>query len=59
MYRNTGKIEIRNIEQCKNKKSINCQGWQFIDINKEEYVVKSEAKSKYILIDLANNEYII
>lgn len=57
LYRNKGKIEIRNINQCKSQKSINCQGWQFIDFNKEEIIVKSEGKIKWLLVDKDNKTH--
>ena len=56
-YRNKGKIEIKSINQCKEQKSLNCQGWQFNDLNKKEIIIKSEGKVKWLLIDRYDTTY--
>lgn len=57
LYRNKGKIEIKSINQCKEQKSLNCQGWQFNDLNKKEIIIKSEGKVKWLLIDRYDTTY--
>lgn len=57
VYRNKGRIEVKSINQCKKQYSINCQGWEFIDLNREECKFKSESKIKWLLVDRENNQH--
>jgi len=36
LYRNRGRIDLRNINQCKLESSRNCQGWEFIDYKRDK-----------------------
>jgi hypothetical protein len=52
LYRNRGKIQIRNIKKCINETSMNCQNWQFIDVvnNENKYYVSDRRKIAWKII---------
>jgi hypothetical protein len=66
IYRNKGKINIRNINQCKKQESKNCQGWEFLDFKRDErkkefesirevsYVVRSPIGEEYLVKNLSS-----
>ena len=60
LYKNKGKINIRNIDQCKKIESKNCQGWEFIDhLNKNETDFDTKRKVYWKIISPENDIILI
>jgi hypothetical protein len=61
LYRNMGKIKIKNVDQCKREFSTNIEGWEFIDILHIEKSKQYESvrKDSWIIISPCNEKYVI
>ena len=60
LYRNMGKIKIRNKKSCKKQNSLNIEGWELIDIlHKKSKQYESVKKDRWELIDPNSNMFVI
>lgn len=59
MYRNKGKIKIRNKNKCINISTLNLEGWEYIIVDKHELIKEFSSKRKPIfeVVDVFDNIY--